>query len=85
VLYYRFVIILTDKPAVGLWLYSIFEFQRGIENLVKRPVSGILARNVHTAAKYKNLILFVNIAFLVSSLGRLSYWVFKCYCFNFQG
>jgi len=85
VLYCRFVTALTDKPAAGLWLYSIFEFQRGIGNLVGGPVSGILASNVHTAAKYENLILFVGIAFLVSSLGGLSYWVFKCYRSNFQG
>jgi hypothetical protein len=26
VLYYRFVTALTNKPATGLWLYSIFEF-----------------------------------------------------------
>jgi len=79
VLYCRFVTALTDKPAAGLWLYSIFEFQRGIGNLVGGPVSGILTRNVHTAAKYENLILFVGIAFLVGSLGGLSYWVFRCY------
>jgi ATP/ADP translocase len=82
VLYCRFVTALTDKPAAGLWLYSIFEFQRGIGNLVGGPVSGILAKNVHTAAKYENLILFVGFAFLVSSLGGLSYWVFKCYRIN---
>jgi MFS family permease len=85
VLYCRFVTALTDKPAAGLWLYSIFEFQRGIGNLVGGPVSGILAKNVHTAAKYENLILFVGIAFLVSSLGGLSYWVFRCYRINSQG
>jgi len=73
VLYYRFVTALTNKPAAGLWLYSIFEFQRGIGNLVRGPVSSILAKNVHIAAKYENLILFVGIAFLVSSLSRLSY------------
>ena len=54
-LYRRFVTALTDKPTAGLWLYSIFEFQRGIGNLVGGPVSGILAKNVHTAAKYENL------------------------------
>lgn len=84
-LYCRFVTALTDKPAAGLWLYSIFEFQRGIGILVGGPVSGILARNVHTAAKYENLILFVGIAFLVSSLGGLSYWGFRCYRSNFEG
>jgi hypothetical protein len=78
VLYCRFVTELTDKPAAGLWLYSIFEFQRGIGNLIGGSVSGILARDVHTAAKYENLILFVGTAFLVGSLGGLSYWVFRC-------
>jgi MFS family permease len=85
VLYCRFVTVLTNKPAAGLWLYSIFEFQRGIGNLVGGPVSGILAKNVHTAAKYENLILFVGVAFLVSSLGGLSYWGFRYYRSNFQG
>jgi hypothetical protein len=85
VLYCRFITVLTNKPATRLWLYSIFEFQQGIGNLVGRPVSDILAKNVHTAANYKNLILFVSIIFLVSSLNRLSYWVFKCYRSNFQG
>jgi hypothetical protein len=60
-LYYRFVTVLTNKSVIGLWLYNIFEFQQGIENLVKEPVNSILARNVHTTAKYKNLILFVGI------------------------
>lgn len=82
VLYCRFVIALTNKLAARLQLYSIFEFQRGIRNLVRGPISGILARDVHTAAKYKNLILFVGIAFLVSSLGKLSYQVFRFYCFT---
>jgi hypothetical protein len=84
VLYYCFVIALTNKPAVGLWLYSIFEFQRGIGSLVGGPMSGILAKNVYTAAKYKNLILFVGIVFLVSSLGGFSYWVFRCYCSSYS-
>jgi hypothetical protein len=73
VLYCRFVIVLTDKPIIGLWLYNIFKFQRGVGNLVRGPVSGILARDVHIAAKYKNLILFVDMAFLVGSLSGLSY------------
>jgi hypothetical protein len=73
VLYCRFVTALTDKPATGLWLYSIFEFQRGVGNLIGGSVSSILVRDVSTAAKYKNLILFVGIAFLTSSLGGLSY------------
>ena len=85
VLFCRFVTALTDKPAAGLWLYSIFELQRGIGNLVGGPVSGILAKNVHTAAKYENLILFIGVAFLVSSLGGLSYWVFRCYRSKFRG
>ncbi len=85
VLYYRFVTVLTNKPTIGLQLYSIFEFQQGIGNLVRGPVSSILAKNVHTAAKYENLILFVGIAFLVSSLGRLSYQGFRRYRSNFQG
>ena len=83
-LYYRFITALTDKPVVKLWLYNIFEFQRGIRNLIKGPMSGILASNVHTAAKYENLILFVGIVFLINSLSGLSYWVFKYYRLNFQ-
>jgi sugar phosphate permease len=73
VLYCRFVTVLTNKPAAGLWLYSIFEFQRGIGNLIRGPMSSILAKNVHIVAKYENLILFIGVAFLVSSLSGLSY------------
>jgi hypothetical protein len=77
VLYCRFVTVLTEQPAAGLWLYSIFEFQRGIGNLIGGPVSGILMRDVYTVAKYGNLILFIGIAFSVSSLGGMSYWGFR--------
>ncbi len=73
VLYCRFVTALTDMPAAGLWLYSIFEFQRGIENLIRGPVGGILMRDVYTVPKYETLILFIGIAFSVSSLGGMSY------------
>ncbi len=76
---------LTDKPAAGLWLYSIFEFQRGVGNLIGGSMSGILVTDVSTAAKYKNLILFIGIAFLTSSLGGLSYWFFKGHCPSFPG
>ena len=76
-LYCRFVTVLTDKPATGLWLYSIFEFQRGIGNLIGGPVSGILMRDVYTVPKYENLILFIGITFSISSLGGMSYWGFK--------
>jgi sugar phosphate permease len=85
VLYYRFVTLLTNKPATGLWLYSIFEFQRGVGNLIRGSVSGILVRDVSTAAKYENLILFVGIAFLTSSLSGLSYCFFKDHCPKFSG
>lgn len=85
VLYCRFVTALTDKPTAGLWLFSIFEFQRGVGNLIGGFVSGILVRDVSTAAKYENLILFIGIAFLTSSLGGLSYWVLKGHRPSFLG
>ena len=85
VLYCRFATALTDKPATGLWLYSIFEFQRGVGNLIGGSVSGILVRDLSTAAKYENLILFVGIAFLTSSLGGLTYWFFKGHRPRFSG
>jgi hypothetical protein len=55
----------------------MFKFQRGVSNLIGGSISGILVRDVSIAAKYENLILFVGIAFLTSSLGGLSYWFFK--------
>ena len=76
VLYCRFVTALTDKSVIGLWLHSIFEFQCGIGNIIGWSVSSILVRDISMAAKYENLILFVGIAFLISSLRGLSYWFF---------
>jgi sugar phosphate permease len=79
VLYCRFVTALTDRPDAGLWLYSIFEFQRGIGNLIGGSVSGILMTEVYTVQKYENLILFIGIAFSVSSVGGMSYWGLRWY------
>ena len=45
-LYCRFVTALTDMSATGLWLYSIFEFQRGVGNLVGGSVSSIFVGDV---------------------------------------
>lgn len=85
ILYYYFITALTNKPATGLQLYSIFEFQHKIRNLIRGSISSILVRDVSIVAKYENLILFISITFLTSSLSNLSYQFFNSYCPRFSG
>jgi MFS family permease len=79
VLYCRFATTLTDQRASGLWLYSIFEFQRGAGNIIGGPVSGLLTNTSLVATgygvvKYERLVLFVGIAFLIGSLGGIGWF-----------
>jgi MFS family permease len=82
VLYCRFVTNLTStlegttQRATGLWLYSIFEFQRGVGNIAGGVVSGLLVRGPvvefgYGAGRYEWLVLLVGGSMLVSSLGGL--------------
>jgi len=75
VLYSRFVTVLTKEANMGLWLYSVLEFQRGIGNLVGGTVSSIVIDDA--VAKYDDLILFIGITLLISSLSGTGYWVFR--------
>jgi len=83
VLYARFVSCLTNDPAIGLWLYGMFAFQRGVGNVVSGPVSGELLKMVskklksNPAAAYQPLILFVGMAFVVAAFGGVGYF-FQC-------
>ncbi|KAJ9635068.1 hypothetical protein H2199_008554 [Coniosporium tulheliwenetii] len=77
VLYPRFVTTLTDGSATGLWLYGIFGFERGLGNVLAGPISGLLIlsgllQNAEAVtAAYKPLMLFVGLAFVVSSFGGI--------------
>lgn len=87
VLYCRFVTALTDEPTTGLFVYSIFEFERGLGNILAGPISSSLVSNgidIHAygIAKYRRLIVFTGIAFLASSIGGLRYF-FEDVCFRF--
>lgn len=82
VLYCRFVTNLTStssemsQRATGLWLYSIFEFQRGVGNIIGGVVSGLLVTGPvkdfgYGVGRYEWLVLLVGGSMLVSSLGGL--------------
>jgi MFS family permease len=46
VLYCRFVTSLSSERATGLWLYAIFDFQRGVGNVVSREPLARLGHHV---------------------------------------
>jgi hypothetical protein len=88
VLYCRFATSLTSQRATGLWLYSIFEFQRGAGNIIGGSVSGLLVKvNVaatsYSMGKYDGIVLLVGGSMLVSSLGGFG-WFFRGQCFKFE-
>jgi MFS family permease len=81
VLYCRFATSLTSDRATGLWLYSIFEFQRGVGNIVGGLVSGLLVSGdvdlgQYGVEKYRALVIFTGVAMFVSSLGAIG-WFFQ--------
>ena len=87
-LYCRFVTALTEDRATGLWLYSIFEFQRGVGNIVGGVLSGIIVkgnveRSGYGMGRYQWLVLFVGAGMLISSIGGFG-WYFRGRCFNFK-
>ncbi|PVH75956.1 MFS general substrate transporter [Cadophora sp. DSE1049] len=75
VLYSRFVTLLTKEADMGLWLYSMLEFQRGIGNLIGGYISSLMIGD--SEAEYDNLILLIGITLLVSSLSGIGYWMFR--------
>ena len=82
VLYARFVTTLTDERSTGLWLYSIFEFQRGGGNIAGGMVSGWLVKGdvkkgSYGMGRYQNLILFTAGAFLLSAFLGSPGWLFR--------
>lgn len=87
VLYCRFATSLTSQRATGLWLYSIFEFQRGAGNIIGGTVSGLLVKGPVNATgygmgKYEGVVLLGGGSLLISSLGALG-WFFRGQCFKF--
>lgn len=72
VLYSRFVTVLTNDRDTGLWLYSIFEAQRGAGNIVGGVASGYLlqsevVKGAYGLGRYMWVVVFVGAAFAVSA------------------
>lgn len=80
VLYCRFVTTLTDDRAMGLWLYSIFEFQRGAGSILGGSLTGLLMNKPpgsgYGVGNYETLILAIGGSFLISSVGGIG-WFFR--------
>lgn len=81
VLYCRFVTALSDERATGLWLYSIFERQRGAGNILGGYVAGLLVNDrpsdgEYGLSRYKWAIVFVGCSMVAASLGGLG-WLFN--------
>lgn len=81
VLYSRFVTLLTEEADMGLWLYSMLEFQRGIGNLIGGYISSRMIGD--SELRYHNLILLIGITLLVSSLSGIGYWMLRFRMFGF--
>lgn len=80
VLYARFVSCLTEDPAIGLWLYGMFAFQRGLGNTVSGPISSELLKLVSEKLKtdppaaYRPLIMFVGLSLVVAAFGGVGFF-----------
>ena len=88
VLYCRFATALTDNPKTGLFIYSIFEFERGLGSILAGPISSsLMLKDVDVGRygimKYERLIYFIGTALLISSLGGIGYF-FQDMCFHFE-
>lgn len=92
VLYCRFATALTShgergsevekgsQRATGLWLYSIFEFQRGVGNIVGGVVSGVIVKGgvvevAYGVGRYQWLVLLAGGSMLIGSLGAFGWFV----------
>ncbi|KAH8751427.1 major facilitator superfamily domain-containing protein [Hyaloscypha finlandica] len=69
-----------NQRATGLWLYSIFDFQRGVGNIVGGVVSGALVKGrvvevSYGAGKYEWLVVLVGGSLFVSCLGGSGWFV----------
>jgi hypothetical protein len=76
VLYCRFATALTSDDGTQVWLYSIFETQRGLVIILGGLLSGTLTSGLTDLGKYgigsyERLILAVGISMLISSLGGI--------------
>ncbi|PMD60380.1 MFS general substrate transporter [Hyaloscypha bicolor E] len=77
VLYCRFA---TSLATTGLWLYSIFDFQRGVGNIVGGVVSGVLVKGgvvevSYGVRRYQWLVVLVGGSMFVSCLGGFGWFV----------
>jgi hypothetical protein len=69
-----------SQRATGLWLYSIFEFQRGLGNILGGTVSGMIVKGgmvkvEYGVGKYRWLVVFVGGSMLVSCLSGFGWFV----------
>jgi len=79
-MYCRFATSLSGERATGLWLYAIFEFQRGVGNIAGGVVSGLLVKGevvevAYGVGRYEWLVLLVGGSMLVSSLGGFGWFI----------
>lgn len=83
VLWPRFIAVLTENPATGLWLYGLLAFQRGLGNILAGPISVALLKMMakfvreDEAAAYRPLILFVVATLVISSFGGFGFFCRK--------
>ncbi len=80
VLYCHFAVSLSSERATGLWLYAIFDFQRGVGNIVGGVVSGLLVKGeaeevAYGVGRYEWLVLLVGGIMLVSSSDGVGWFV----------
>jgi len=78
VLYCRFVTALTDDSTTSLFVYTVFDFERGLGNILAGPVSrSLLSKGIYShtygIGKYHRHFIFVGATFLVSSISGLGY------------
>lgn len=81
VLYARFTTSLSRDSNTNLWMYGILSFQRGVGYVVAGPLTSALIgaatkeNELGGISRYRHLIIFVGVAFGLSSLGGVG-WVF---------
>jgi MFS family permease len=79
VFYPRFVSSMTSDPATALWLYGLLACGRGLGNVVAGPLSAEILNffdraNSSSSTPFKDLIVFVGGAFIISSFGALGFF-----------
>lgn len=75
VFYGRFIMELSDDKDKAMWLWSFFEFERGIGIVIGGPISGMMVDNVMEGSSYGLVILLTGVFMAISSLSIIG-WVF---------